>query len=172
MKTEAGKDVARAPIAGDLTGNLDMAVKKAAAANRGFIFVLLQVAQLSSLRKRRSPEVVASLLRELYHAVRAVVHPSQFVAVYKDGVGVVFDGVDAGRVDEVVRRLIVLGDRVLKDGHYNDLSMSISDLLYQLLTISPAEVSTAAGWAIYPRDGQSGADILKRASYHLAERAR
>lgn len=172
MNSNTQKNAVQTPISGDLAGNVTVAVKKAAANGRGFVLIMLQIAQLASFRKRRSPDVVSNLLRELYQAARTVVHPSQYVGIYKDGIGLIFEGVDPGRVDDVVRKLIALGDRVIKDGHYNDMSMSLTDLLYQLLTTSPSVMYTEAGWSVYPRDGGNAADIIKRAAYHMAERGR
>ena len=172
MKSDTRAAQVPIPIGGDLVANLDMVVKKSAKNQRGFLFLLLQIRDLDSFRKRRSAEAVERLRRDLFRGIRAAVHASQYVGIYQDGVGVVLEGLDAGRADEMANRLMALGNRVLREGRYNEPPASWTDMIYDFLMVMPNVMTTEAGWSVFPRDGATATDILRRAVYHRLERNR
>jgi hypothetical protein len=159
-------------VQGDLAGRIQAAITKTKETDRGFFVVVLQIENFEQFRKRRPAETVTGLMRELYHAVRAAVHPSQYVSVFQNGLAVVFDGVDIGHVDTISRRLMTLTQNVIRAGRYNDLTSHWSDILYQFLSSNPGILYSRVGWSIYPRDGESPADLLRRARNHAVELAR
>jgi hypothetical protein len=117
--------------------------------------------------------VVYNLHREIGIALRKVVHSSQFVGRFQDGFGLVFDAVDLGEMDTIARKLGVLIQNVIKTGKYNDLSGRWSEIVYQFLNPSaPIMIFPRVGWAVYPRDGKTAQDVVKRALCHIQELSR
>jgi GGDEF domain-containing protein len=146
------------------------AQKKAVELDRQFFIVLIQIENFADFRNKRAPHVANAFLRELLSTVRAAVHPSQYVGVYEHGLGLIFSGVDAGKVDSIAQRLGNLAQNVIRKGHYNDLSSRWTDVLTQFLFPSNAQLLMArAGWAIYPRDGATPGNLITRAKNHIAE---
>jgi hypothetical protein len=171
--TEVAKAGTGMLVAGEFGSQVELALKKSGPLQRPFFVVLLQIDGLDQYRSRRSPTEVNSLLRDLYGAVRRAVHASQFVGVFRNGLGLVFDAADPGQVDLICKRLVALCQQTIRNGRYNDLSARWSDILYQFLSPAGNSVLVAkVGWAIYPRDGMNSGDIIKRAWAHLAERSR
>jgi hypothetical protein len=128
---------------------------------------------MAEFRKKRPTHVVNGFLRELHSAIRMAVHPSQYVGIYNDGLGMVFDAVDPGKVDTVARRLVSLTQNVIRTGHYNDLTSRWTDILQQFLwPNNPSLLFARVGWAVYPRDGGSPQELITRAHRHVAELAR
>jgi GGDEF domain-containing protein len=149
------------------------AQRKAAENDQSFFVVLLQLENFSEFRSKRPAHVVNSLIRELQHGIRQAVHPSQFVGVYENGMGLIFSGVDGGKVDSIAQRLCNLAQNIIRKGHYNDLSSRWTDVLTQFLFPSnPSVLMARAGWAIYPRDGATPGNLINRARNHIAELAR
>jgi hypothetical protein len=160
-------------IAGEFGSQVELALRKSAALNRPFFTVLIQIEGLDVYRQRRSSEEVNLLLRDLYAAVRRAVHPSQYVGVFRNGLGLVFDAADPGQVDLISRRLMALCQQTIRNGRYNDLTSRWSDILYQFLSPGGnAVLVSKVGWAIYPRDGMTASDVIKRAWAHLVETSR
>jgi GGDEF domain-containing protein len=146
------------------------AQRKAAEADQSFFIVLLQIENFKEFRAKRPPQVANALLRELNHAFRQAVHPSQFVGVHDDGLGLIFTGVDGGKVDAIAQRLSNLAQNIIRKGHYNDLSSRWTDVLTQFLFPSNPQVLMArTGWAVYPRDGATPGNLINRARNHIAE---
>ena len=122
------------------------------------------------MKEKRPSHVVNGFLRELFGSIRLAVHPSQHVSVYQDGLGMVFDAVDPGKVDTIAQRLIALSQNVIRQGRYNDITSRWTDILQEFLW--PKEqglLSARVGWAIYPRDGATAQDLIKRATAHVKE---
>lgn len=167
------KILSAAPPTNEFTGRIEMAIKKAAESNRSIFILMLQVENMAQFRKKRPAHVVNGLLRELYSAVRVAVHPSQYVGYYQDGLGLVFDAVDPGKVDTISKRLASLTQHVIKTGRYNDLTSRWTDILQQFLwPNNPGLLFPRVGWAIFPRDGGTAGSLINRAKAHVAELAR
>jgi GGDEF domain-containing protein len=163
----------KSPIGADLLDRVQFNIQKATELNKTFFIVLLQLENLADLRKRKPPQVINGLLRELFQAVRSAVHPSQFVGYYRNGLAVVFDRVDAGQIDSISSRLLNLSQHVVKSGKYNDLTSRWTDIIYEFLCPQKTTMLiTRVGWSIFPRDGASPMDLLKRAQNHAAELSR
>jgi GGDEF domain-containing protein len=157
----------------DFMGRVQAAMKKSAETNRPFFILLLKVENLEEFRKKRPDHVVNGFLREMFSSIRMAVHPSQYVGYLPEGVGLIFDAVDPGKVDTIARRLVSLTQNVIRTGHYNDLTSRWTDILQQFLwPNNPGLLFTRVGWAIYPRDGAAATDLLNRARAHVAELAR
>jgi len=173
-KTDIAKPAAGTmQVAGEFGSQVELALKKSAPLQRPFFVVLLQVEGLEQFKSRRSPEEVTRLLRDLHSAVRKAVHPSQYVGVFRNGLGLVFDAADPGQVDTISRRLMSLCQQTIRTGRYNDLTARWSDILLQFLSpAGNAVLVTKVGWAIYPRDGMTAADMIKRAWNSLIEQSR
>lgn len=173
-RTESAKPgLAGIQATGEFGAQVELALKKSAPLQRPFFVVLLQVEGLDQFRARRTGDEVNHLLRDLHAAVRKAVHPSQFVGVFRNGLGLVFDAADPSQVDTISRRLMALCQQTIRNGRYNDLTSRWSDILLQFL--SPAGNSvliTKVGWSIYPRDGMTAADMIKRAWNSLIEQSR
>ena len=160
-------------ITGEFGSQVELAVRKCAPLQRPFFVVLLQVDGLDAFRARRSPEETNRVLRDLYGVIRRAVHASQYVGVFRNGLGIVFDAADPGQVDLISRRLAALCQQAIRTGRYNDLSSKWSDILMQFLSPGANPVLVAkVGWSIYPRDGMTSAEIIKRAWAHLIEQSR
>jgi hypothetical protein len=135
--------------------------------------MIFQIANLESFRKRRSDTVVYNLQREIGVSLRKVVHSSQFVGRFQEGFGLVFDAVDLGEMDSIARKLGVLIQTVIKNGKYNDLSGRWTEIVFQFLNPSaPMMIFPRVGWAVYPRDGKTAQDVVKRALNHIQELSR
>lgn len=146
------------------------AQRKAAEADQSFFIVLVQLENFKEFKAKRPSHVCTALLRELNHAFRQAVHPSQFVGIHEDGLGLIFTGVDGGKVDSIAQRLSNLAQNIIRKGHYNDLSSRWTDVLSQFLFPSnPLLLVARAGWAVYPRDGATPANLINRARNHIAE---
>ncbi len=157
----------------DFMGRVQMAMRKTAETNRPFFILLLKVENLGEFRKKRPDHVVNGFMREMYSAIRMAVHPSQYVGYLPEGLGLIFDAVDPGKVDTIARRLVSLTQNVIRTGHYNDLTSRWTDILQQFLwPNNPGLLFTRVGWAIYPRDGAAAIDLLSRARAHVAEMSR
>ena len=160
-------------VTGEFASQVNLALGKSRQLQRPFFCILLQLDGLDGYRRRRSSEDVNKLLRDIYGAVRRAVHASQYVGIFRNGLGMVFDAADPGQVDLISRRLLGLVQQTIRNGRYNDLSSRWSDILYQFLSPAGGGVLMAqVGWAIYPRDGESASDLIKRAWHHLLERSR
>ncbi len=158
--------------ASDFSSRIQLAMKKTAETSRPFFIVMLKIENMPEFRKNRPEHVVNGFLREMYNAVRMAVHPSQHVGVFQDGLGLIFDAVDPGKVDTIARRLVSLTQNVIRQGHYNDMTSRWTDILQQFLwPNNPSLLFARVGWAIYPRDGQSAQDLINRAKAHVAELA-
>ena len=171
METQANTKRWASPIGGDLRGRIEMTMKTGEQTGRGFALLVLSIENLASLARRR-PADAQAVLRELYHAVRGAVHPSQFVAAHKNGIAVIFEGMGAGHADDAGRRLMLLGDKVVKAAQQKLRTSPLEELLNMILAPQRIAFRCEIGWAIYPRDGGSAAEIMKRAEAHLAERSR
>ena len=160
-----------AASSGELTAQIELALSKAKQTQRPFFVVLIQIENMAAYRRRKSNDAANRLVREIHTSVRRAVHASQHVGVVKDGVAVVFDAAEPGQVDLISQRLAALCQGLIRAGGYNDLSTSWGDVLYQFLVPGGGHPMEAkAGWAIYPRDGDSAADIVKRAWAHLVQK--
>ena len=166
LKTEAAPSSAFAVA-------IHQAQRKALETDQPFFIVLVQLQNFAEFRSKRPDHVANSLLRELNHGIRQAVHPSQFVSVYENGMGLIFTGVDSGKVDSIAQRLTNLAQNIIRKGHYNDLSSRWSDVLSPCLFPSnPSLLVARAGWAVFPRDGATPGNLINRAKNHLAELAR
>jgi len=156
----------------EFTGQIEMAIKKATETNRSIFILLLQIENMGQFRQKRPAHVVNGFVRELYSAVRTAVHPSQFVGVYQDGIGLVFDAVDPGKADAIARRLVALTQNVIRTGHYNDITSRWTDILQQFLwPNNPGMLMARVGWGVFPRDGGTPGALIGRARNHLQELA-
>lgn len=170
IDTAKAKSAQHVVPSSEMTAQVELALSKSRQTQRPFFVVLIQIDNLAAFQRRRSAPETHLLLRELHAGVRKAVHPSQPVVMVRDGVGVVFDAGEPGQVDLISRRLVSLCQTVIRKGGYNDLNAKWSDLLYQFLVPGGGAVMVArAGWAIYPRDGESASDILNRAWAHLRQ---
>lgn len=157
----------------DLYNRIDMAMKRSQESGRPFMFVTIQIAHMPGFRKRCSQVVVYNFFRELYNGVRQAVHPSQFVGMYQDGLGLVFESADVGQVDNMCRKLLALAQHIIRSGRYNDLSSRWSDIIRQfLMPGNDVLIYPKIGWAIYPRDGASSKELTARALQHIVELSR
>lgn len=155
---------------GEFVGNIQIAMRKSTESNRPFFIVLIKIENMAEFKKSRPAHVVNGFLREMHNAVRMAVHPSQYVGAFQDGLGLLFDAVDPGKVDTIARRLVSLVQNVIRQGHYNDMTSRWTDILQQFLwPNNPSLLFARVGWAIYPRDGSSAQEILNRAKAHVAE---
>jgi hypothetical protein len=137
---------------------------------RSCFIVILQIENIGAFRKRRPEHVVRSLFRELASAVRVAVHPSQFVGEFCDGVGLVFDAVDAGYADTISQRLVAQAQHVIRLGKYNDLASQWTDVISQFLFPNkPGMLFPSVGWAVCPRDGTTPRQLINRALHHADE---
>ena len=161
------------PTGTDFAANIARAIDKSRKTNRPFFVMVFQIANLQPFLKRRSETVVYNLMRELGMNLRRVIHPSQFVGRFQDGFGVVFDAVDMGEMDSIAKKLGILIHNVIKAGKYNDLSGKWTEIVFQFLNPStPVMIYPKVGWAVYPRDGQTAQDVVKRALCHIQELSR
>lgn len=161
------------PTPADLTSRLTAAIHRSQELNRPFVYVTIQIANITAFRNRSSQVVVNNLFRELYNGIRQAVHPSQFVGPTQDGLGIVFEGADVGQVDMMSRRLLALAQHIIRSGRYNDLSSRWSDIIRQfLLPGNPGLIFPKIGWAIYPRDGMAAKNLISRALQHIVELSR
>lgn len=157
----------------EFASQIQMAMKKSAETNRPFFIVLLKIENMTEFRKKRPTHVVNGFLREMFTAVRMAVHPSQHVGYFQDGLGLLFDAVEPGKVDTIARRLVSLTQNVIRQGHYNDMTSRWTDILQQFLwPNNPSLLFARVGWAIFPRDGTSAQEMINRAKAHVAELAR
>lgn len=151
---------------------MKMAMAKTAESNRPFFIVMIKIDNIAEFREKRPTHVVNGFFRELFASARSAVHPSQYVGVFQDGLGLIFDAVDPGKVDTIAQRLIAITQNVIRQGHYNDMTSRWTDILQQFLwPNNPSLLTGRVGWAIYPRDGNSVQDLLNRAKAHVAELA-
>lgn len=174
-KTEvaARKAQSGTAVTGEFAAQVELALKKAIPLERPFFIVLLQIEGFEQYRARRTPVEANRLLRDVYGAVRRAVHPSQYVGVFRNGLGLVFDAADPGQVDLISKRLMALCQGAIRTGRYNDLTTRWSDILMQFLAPAASPVLvTNVGWAMFPRDGMTSAEIIKRAWNHLVETSR
>lgn len=171
--TGKAQSVSLRPTTADLVYRLDAAIQRSKDLSRPFVYVAIQIANLTPFRNRSSQVVVNNLFRELYVGIRQAVHPSQFVGPTQDGLGIVFEGADVGQVDMMSRRLLALTQHIIRSGHYNDLSSRWSDIIRQfLLPGNPGLIFPKIGWAIYPRDGMAAKNLMSRAMQHISELSR
>jgi hypothetical protein len=146
------------------------AITRSDSSGKPFSVVLLQLANMAAFRSQRPSHVCNGLLRELQSGMRKAVHPNQYVGILHDGLGLVFENVELGQVDVLGRRLVMVAQSIIKSGQYNDLSSRWSDIIYQFLWPNkPGIVFPCIGWSMYPRDGASGQELVKRALNHLSE---
>jgi GGDEF domain-containing protein len=165
--------VSQLPATNEFAGQIQVAIEKSRASGRPFFILIYQFENIEIFKKRRTPTVLYNLFREVGQAVRRVVHPSQFVGRYNDGLGLVFDAVELGEMDTIAHKLGVLIQNVIRVGKYNDLSGRWTDIIYQFLhPNNPGMIYPKVGWAVYPRDGQTAQDIMKRAFCHIKELSR
>lgn len=171
MKNETAQNVVtNTSITNDLSDRIQFEMRKTTETNSGFFVILLQLQNMAVFRKRRPAHVVNGLLREIHQAVRAAVHPSQHVGIFQDGLALVFNKIDVGQIDTISGRLVALTQHVIRAGHYNDLTSRWTDIIYEFLSPhKPSVLFTRVGWAIYPRDGQSVTELVKRAHHHSME---
>lgn len=154
----------------EFSERVQLAMKRSQETGRPFLVILLQLANMAAFRAQRPNHVVVALLRELLASARKAVHPNQYVGIMNDGLGLVFEGIDSGQADVLGRKLVMLATHVIKTGRYNDLSSRWSEIIYQFLWPNkPGIIYPCVGWAVYPRDGVTGHDLVKRAFHHLAE---
>ena len=171
-KVETGPN-SKSVIGNDLSERINFEIAKSQETNSGFFVILLQMQNMPIFRKRRPPHVVNSLLREIQQAVRVAVHPSQHVSIFQDGLALVFNKIDVGQIDTISARLVSLTQHVIRAGKYNDLSSRWTDIIYEFLSPNkPSVLFTKVGWAIFPRDGKSPAELVKRAFHHAIELSR
>ncbi|MCG3203865.1 MAG: hypothetical protein KCHDKBKB_00542 [Elusimicrobia bacterium] len=157
----------------EFIGRIQMAMQKSAEFKKPFFIVMIKIENMGEFRSKRPSHVVNSFLRELFNTARRAVHPSQYVGVYQDGLGFLFDAVDHSKVDTIAQRLVSLTQNVIRQGHYNDLTSRWTDILQQFLwPQNPSLLFARVGWAIYPRDGEGVNDLLNRARAHVAELSR
>src|SRR3989338_8931932 len=131
----------------DFEDGIEMAIAKSQKTGRSFCVLIIQIQNIDLFKKRRSSEVVQNLLRELGLAARRVVHPSQFVGRFQDGIGFVFDAIDVGQVDVLAGKLSLLFQSVIKNGRYNDMTGRWSDIVYQFLhPNNPGMIYPRVGW--------------------------
>lgn len=174
MKTETGRNYQTlTPTGNDFANQMDRCIERNQTKQSGFFIVIIQLANLVEFKKRRSPAMVRQMMSEIGRAVRRAVHPSQYVGFFQDGIGLIFDGVDSGNVDQIVAKVTVLVQHTIRQGHYNDLSARWTDIIYQFLhPQNPGMVFPVSGWAIYPRDGENMKTLTRRALLHIEERER
>jgi len=158
------------PRGTDFSDRIDLAIQRSKQTNRPFFIVILQIDNLQKFAKKRPRYVVMNLFKELFSTFRGLVHPSQFIGGFQNGFGFVFDSVESSQVDQVAKKLVSVGHRVIRDGRYNDLASRWTDILYDFLFPGkPYFIHPKVGWAFYPRDGQNARDLLKRSLFHLEE---
>ncbi len=169
-KTQVQQASAAQITSSEFANQIQLTMKKSNETNRPFFIVMLKIENMAEFRKKRPPHVVNGFLREVFQAVRMAVHPSQYVGFFQDGLGLVFDAVDPGKVDTIARRLVSLTQNVIRAGHYNDLTSRWTDILQQFLwPNNPGLLFARIGWAIYPRDGNSAQAMITRARAHVSE---
>lgn len=157
----------------EFTSRIQAAMVKTNETNRPFFIMLLKIEHLAEFQKKRPAHVVNSFMREVYQAVRMAVHPSQYVGIHSEGLCLIFDAVDPGKVDTIAQRLVSITQNVIRTGHYNDLTSRWTDILQQFLwPNNPGLLFARIGWAIYPRDGNSAQAIINRARAHVTELAK
>jgi GGDEF domain-containing protein len=165
--------VSQLPASNEFAGQINLAIEKSQKSGRPFFILIFQIENIEIFKKRRSPTVLYNLFREIGQAVRKVVHPSQFVGRFQEGLGLVFDAVELGEMDMIARKLGVLIQNVIRTGHYNDISGRWTDIIYQFLhPNNPGMIFPKVGWAVYPRDGQTAQDLVKRGLCHINELSR
>jgi GGDEF domain-containing protein len=156
--------------ASEFAARIQSSINKSGQTGRPFLVLLIQIANMQAFRNQRPTLVVNALLREILTAVRKALHPSQYVGVFQDGLGFVFEGMDVGQADVLARKLTMLTQHVIKTGKYNDMSSRWTDIIYQFLWPNkPGIIFPCAGWSVYPRDGMTPRDMVKRAMAHIAE---
>ncbi len=170
MLKQTNQTVTKDVSATEFAQRVQIAIQKSQANGKPFLIILLQLANMSTFRAQRPTSVVISLMRELEAGIRKSVHPSQYVGRLHDGLGFVFEGMEVGQADILARRLVMIAQSIIKNGKFNDLSSRWSDILYQFLFPNkPGILLPCVGWSVYPRDGMTGNDLVKRALHHLAE---
>src|SRR5436190_1676920 len=85
--------------AGEFAARIQASISKSGQTGRPFLVLLIQIANMRAFRNQRPTLVVNALLREILTAVRKALHPSQYVGVFQDGLGFVFEGMDVGQAD-------------------------------------------------------------------------
>ena len=149
---------------------IQAAIHKSQQNNRPFFILALQLENFQLFKKRRSRTVVSALSQELFQVVRMALHSSQYVGLFQDGLGLVFEMTDVNHVDQISQKLVIIAQNVTKAGKYNDLTSRWTDIIYQFLWPNkPDLLIPKVGWAIYPRDGATPYELAKRALYHSSE---
>ncbi|MFN0118703.1 MAG: hypothetical protein ACKVQC_10505 [Elusimicrobiota bacterium] len=170
IKETLVKTQGTAANASEFVSKIQTAMRKSDSTNKGFFVILLQLQNIDQFKKKRPSHVLNSLYRELFYSIRQAVHPSQFVGIFENGLGLVFDNIDVGQVDTIARRLVVLTQQVIRNGKYNDLASRWTDIVYDFLFPNkPMLLMPKVGWSIYPRDGATPLELISRAYHHSTE---
>jgi len=158
------------PTSNEFAAKVQGCIQKSSQTGRPFFIFVLHINNLESFEKKRSKVEKMGLLKDIGTAVRNVVHPSQFVGYYKNGLGLVFDAVDAGMVDKIAQRLVIVVQNALRSSHYNDFQGRWSDIIYQFIHPNdPGIVFPRVGWAVYPRDGNDLQKLIDRAHFMITQ---
>lgn len=171
--TQKGSTVQQSTVQADFSSRIQASIQKSEETGRPFMVAVLQINNLDVYRSNRPKIVVHNLMRELMLTVRKAVHPSQYVGFFNNGLGLVFDEVDTGKIDEICSKLESLGQHIIKVGKYNDLSSRWTDIIQQFLfPQKPLMISAKIGWSIFPRDGGAPKNLMERALHIALERSR
>lgn len=159
-------------VVSDLSQRIETAIGNSQRTNKPFAVITIQVANLDPYKKKGQQAAIHQLLRELHAGIRKAVHASQFIGFAHDGIVVVLDGIDTGTVDTLSRRLVALSQHILRQGRFQDLTARWTDIIHQFLfPNNPLPLVPIAGWALFPRDGGTPADLVKRSIRHAYEQA-
>jgi len=174
MKSEIVKvNPATLPTSNEFASKIQAGIYNCNRSGRVFFIVVIQIANIDAYRKRRPAHVVNRMMRELGAAVRGAVHSSQYVGFFQNGLGLVFDAVDPGQMDNIVARLTLIIQSAIRKGKYNDFTNRWTDIIHQFLhPNNPGILYPCLGWSIYPRDGASASGLVQRALFHILERER
>ncbi len=158
------------PSSNEFAAKIHTCIQKTNETGRPFFVVLVQLSNIESFARRRNKQEALNLLREIGTAVRKVIHPSQFVGYYQNGLGLIFDAVDPGMVDRIAQRLVIVIQNAIRLSNCNDFQGRWTDIIFQFLhPNNPGVVFPRVGWALFPRDGEDFDKLILRAQYMIAQ---
>jgi len=141
--------------------------------NSPFLMLVIQIANLENFQKRRPAHIVQGLFAEVGAALKAAIHPSQYVGRHQSGFAITLQSSDVGVVDVISKKLAALVTYTIRRGKYNDFRSHWTDIIYEFLhPNSPGILFPRVGWSVYPRDGNTPMALINRALFHLKELAR
>lgn len=164
------QSIENVPRQSEWAERIGVTIRKCQEAERPFFILILQLDNLEAFCKRHPRYVSLNMMRDLYQVFRRSIPSNLYVGPYKNGFGFIVDTIEVGMVDSLARGLGSLAMKVIRDGHFNDMSTRWTEIIRQFLfPQDPLVLIPRLGWAIFPRDGQDADSLIRRAFHHLNE---